>query len=174
VASDGTAGAYFGFPVSLDGVTIFIGATLDNDNGIHSGSVYVLIKGGGGNQPPDTPSITGPTKGKIKIPVEYNFITTDPNGDEINYFIEWGDGTDSGWIGPFFSGEEINQAHTWTKKGDYTIKAKAKDSNGAESDWGKLLVTMPCSYNLPFMHLWEGFFQRFPNAFPFLRHLLGY
>ena len=126
------------------------------------------------NTPPNAPTITGPANGKIKVAIAYNFTTTDPDSNDVSYYIDWGDETNSGWIGPYTSGDEITQSHTWTKKGDYTIKAKAKDSFGNESDWGELSVTMPYSYNLPFMQLWERLFERFPYAFPILRHLLGY
>jgi hypothetical protein len=126
------------------------------------------------NLPPDTPMITGPSNGKIRIAIEYNYTTIDPDGDTISYFIDWGDGTDSGWIGPYASGDVIPQSHTWSKKGDYTIKAKAKDSYGNEGDWGELSVTMPFSYNIPFMFFWQRIFERFPNAFPILRYFMGY
>jgi hypothetical protein len=131
----------FGFSVSLDGDTAFIAAPYDGDLGIYSGSVYVFTKEE--NHPPLNPTITGPTSGKIKVAIEYNFTTTDPDSDNVSYYIDWGDGTNSRWVGPYTSGEEITQSHIWTKKGDYTIKAKAKDINGAESNWTTLEVTIP-------------------------------
>jgi len=173
LASDSTAGDSFGFGVSLDGDTAFIGATGDDDNGIDSGSAYVFIKESE-NQPPINPTITGPSEGKIKVATDYNFTTTDPDGDEVYYFIDWDDQTNSSWIGPYPSGDVVNKSHTWSKKGDYTIKAKAKDINGNESDWGTLSVTMPYSHNLPFMQFWMKLLERFPHAFPILRHFLGY
>jgi len=126
------------------------------------------------NTPPNNPTITGPAEGTIKVATEYNFTTTDPDGDDVSYYIEWGDGTNSGWIGPSPSGDTRIESHTWTKKGTYIIKAKAKDAYGNESGWGSLSVTMPYSYNLPFMQFWIKLFERFPNAFPILRHILGY
>lgn len=126
------------------------------------------------NQPPNTPTITGQTKGKIKVATEYNFTTIDPNGDDVYYFINWGDDTNSSWIGPYQSGDLITKSHTWSKKGTYIIKAKAKDIFGNESDWGTLSVTMPYSFNIPFISFWERLFERFPHVFPILRHLLGY
>ena len=109
-----------------------------------------------------------------KRSTDYNFTTTDPDGDEVYYFIDWGDQTNGSWIGPYPSGDKITKSHTWSTKGTYIIKAKAKDIYGNESDWATLSVTMPCSYNIPFQHLWERLFERFPNAFPILRHLMGY
>jgi len=126
------------------------------------------------NQQPAAPTISGPAKGKIKVDTMYNFTTTDPDGDEVSYYIEWGDGTNSNWIGPYLSGDVVTKSHTWSKKGTYIIKAKAIDIHGNESDWGQLSVTMPYSYNVPFLSFWEKLFEQFPNAFPLLRHLMGY
>jgi len=173
LAADGEEYDFFGYSVALDGDTAVIGAPADDDMGWDSGSAYIFTREGG-NQSPNTPTITGPASGKIKVAIDYNFTTIDPEGNQVSYFIEWGDGTDSGWIGPYASGDVVTKSHTWTKKGDYVIKAKAKDSNGAESGWGELSVNMPCSSNLPFMQLWERLFERFPHAFPVLRHLMGY
>jgi hypothetical protein len=126
------------------------------------------------NQPPNPPTITGPGKSKVRVATEYNFTAIDPENDSIYYFIDWGDQTNSSWIGPYPSGEVVNQSHTWSKRGTYTIKAKAKNINGNESNWGTLDITMPFSYNGPFQPFWERFFERFPHAFPILRKLLGY
>jgi len=174
LASDGAAGDWFGgYNVCLDGDTAFIGADHDNNvNGVDSGSLYVFLKKPE-NQPPEKPTITGPAKGKAKFAVEYNFTTSDPEGDEVSYFIEWGDGTNSSWVGPYPSGDVIKQSHTWAKKGTYIIKAKVKDIYGNESGWGTLTVTMPYSYsyNVPMQWILEKIFERFPHAFPILRYL---
>ncbi len=45
-APDGVPEAFFGYPVSLSGDTIMIGANQDDDNGYWSGSVYVYIRNG--------------------------------------------------------------------------------------------------------------------------------
>jgi len=162
---------YTGIDADGDG----IGDTPYNIQGGNNQDFYPFMEPNGWlNQPPEKPTIEGPAKGKIKVPTEYNFTTTDPDGDNVSYYIDWGDDTNSGWIGPYSSGEKITQTHTWSKKGTYTIKAKAKDSHGNESGWGTLSITMPFSYNIPFQHFWERFFERFPHAFPILRHLMGY
>ena len=128
--------------------------------------------------PPIPPIITGPPKGKVGVATEYNFTTTDPDGDEVYYFIDWGDQTNSS-IGPYPSGEFVTQSHTWIKKGTYMIKVKAKDSNGAESNWSDpLTITMPKNSALiPYfalIQMLKQFFERFPYVFPILRHLMGY
>ena len=145
--------------------------TEELQSGYHIYSIPALFNT---SLPPTPPTITGPAKGKVGVATEYNFTTTDPDGDEVYYFIDWGDQTNSSWIGSYSSGDEITKSHIWSKKGTYTIKAKAKDINGNESDWRTLSVTMPCSYNIPLIQFWERLFERFPNAFPILRHLIGY
>jgi len=95
------------------------------------------------NDPPETPSITGQTSGKVGTAYTYNFVTTDPDENYIYYYMEWGDDTNSGWLGPYASGLEETATHTWSEQGTYTIKIKAKDTLDAESGWGTLAVSMP-------------------------------
>jgi len=96
-----------------------------------------------GNHPPDPPIIDGPAEGTAGEEYEYTFLSVDPNGDDVSYFVDWGDDTNSDWIGPYESGEEVTVSHTWSEQGGYTIRAKAKDEHGAKGDWGYLDVTMP-------------------------------
>ncbi len=126
------------------------------------------------NQPPATPSIQGEANGKVRTLYTYTVSTVDPDGDTVFYFIDWGDQTNTGWIGPYASGDEITQSHKWSKKGTYLMRVMAKDIQGSVSDWGTLTVIMPHPYNIPLLPSWVRFFERFPHAFPILRHLLGY
>jgi len=127
-----------------------------------------------GNQPPNPPSISGPAAGTVRTATEYILSASDPDGDNLSYYIDWGDGKNTGWIGPYASGEEITQSHMWLKKGTYNISARAKDIFGMTSGWGTLQVTMPLSYEPPHVRFFEWVFNRFPYAFPLLRQLLGY
>ena len=95
------------------------------------------------NFPPTAPSITGKRIGNIGILYDYTFVTTDAYGDDVYYYIDWGDDTFEEWIGPYASGEEVTISHAWSEQGTYEIKAKAKDVFGAESNWATLLVAMP-------------------------------
>jgi len=121
------------------------------------------------NNPPIKPMITGQINGKIRQEYEYTIVTADPEGNNISYYINWGDGTNSGWIGPYPSGEEQTVSYTWNKKGTYTIQVKAKDNYSAESEWETLVVTMP--YESPQFRFIEWLLEQFPNAFPILRYL---
>jgi hypothetical protein len=126
------------------------------------------------DEPPTVPTIVGRANGRAGRAYDYDFVTLEPDMDKVYYFIDWGDNNNSSWIGPYLSGELITESHKWSKNGNYIIKAKAKDTYGAESDWGQLEVTMPLSYNVinhPFI---DWLFERFPHAFPILRYLLGF
>jgi hypothetical protein len=86
------------------------------------------------NQPPNTPSIpSGPTSGQIGISYPYSTVTTDPNSDNVYYWFDWGDDTNSGWIGPYPSGTSGSASKEWNNPGTYNVKTKAKDEHGAES-----------------------------------------
>ncbi len=95
------------------------------------------------NNPPDTPTLNGPASGKPGVAYLYTFSTIDPEGDIVYYFVDWGDGTDSGWLGPHQSGAQASTTHSWDTQGTYAVKVKAKDAQGDESDWATLDVTMP-------------------------------
>jgi hypothetical protein len=104
----------------------------------------------------------------------YTTSTTDPDGDLVYYLWDWGDGSFSGWLGPYHSGVNCEAKHAWTKIGFYNITVKVKDSFGEESVWSDpLSITIPYSYN-PILQFLELVFQQFPFLFPFLQKLLGY
>lgn len=123
------------------------------------------------NQPPNTPTISGPEKGKPGSNYQYTITGTDPEEDMISAYILWGDDTITDWTTFHDSGESFFLTHSWAEKGNYTVEVKVKDTHEAESGWATLSVTIPFSFELPSQLFWERFFERFPNAFPFLRHL---
>ncbi len=94
------------------------------------------------SSPPELPTIDGPTLGLVGE--EYNFTVTakDPEDHEVSYYIDWGDDTNSSWLGPHQSGEEIVVSHKWIEKGSYQIKAKAKDYFGDQSDWSQHTINI--------------------------------
>jgi len=84
---------------------------------------------------PAVPTLAGPTIGTVEQSYEYSVVSIDPSEDDLYYEINWGDDTNSGWLGPYASGQQILVQHTWNEKGTYSIKAKTKDMYGAESNW---------------------------------------
>lgn len=104
----------------------------------------------GFDEAPGTPVVDGTLNGTIRVEYQYTFVSVDPEEHAVKYLVDWGDGTNSGWIGPYDSGEQVTQSHQWSKKGSYTIKVKARDSYQVESEWGTLVVSMPTP--VPLMH----------------------
>ncbi|KYK25105.1 hypothetical protein AYK24_05210 [Thermoplasmatales archaeon SG8-52-4] len=88
-----------------------------------------------GNLPPSKPLVNGPINGTIWYTYEFSFNSIDPEVDLIYYYIDWGDGTTSDWIGPYDSGDIIKKTHKWNSEGNYEVRIKAKDSYGKESNW---------------------------------------
>jgi hypothetical protein len=115
------------------------------------------------NSPPDKPTISGETNGKPNTEYEYKFISTDLEEDNITYCINWGDDTAEICIGPYLSGIEASTIHTWSEKGNYIIKVKARDINGAESNWATLSVSMSKNKlsNMILFKIFENLFSHF-------------
>jgi len=87
------------------------------------------------NDPPLAPDLSGPTQGTNGVSYNYTVSAIDNDGDDVFYYVDWGDQTSSGWIGPFASGTPVTFNHSWAFMGTYTIKARAQDSHGLEGIW---------------------------------------
>ncbi len=86
-----------------------------------------IIKYPGGNNRPSPPEIEGTHFGLIGEELNFTFVSEDIEGDEVEYFIDWGDGTTQGWEGPYDPGVEFTESHTYYKNGTYNITARARD-----------------------------------------------
>lgn len=95
------------------------------------------------NNPPNNPTISGENSGKAGTSYDYDFISTDQDGDKVSYYIKWGDGKETDWTPFQNSGIKFTENHTWNEEGEYSIEAKARDIYGTESNWTKLEVSMP-------------------------------
>jgi hypothetical protein len=127
------------------------------------------------NLPPEKPTLTGPSQGRIGTSYTFSAWTSDVENESVYFLFDWADGNNSGWLGPYNSGVTCEAKHTWIVKNSYNIKVKAKDIYGAESPWSDPLpITMPYSFNKPLLQFLELLFQRFPNAFSLLQQLLRY
>jgi len=82
---------------------------------------------------PDKP--IGPIKGKTTKSYTYSTMTTDQEGDTIYYLFDWGDGTDSGWMGPYPSAVFCEATYIWDEPGEMSIRVKSKDAHDFQSAW---------------------------------------
>ena len=133
---------------------------------------YLAVASRPENNPPELPTIIGPTKGNPGIIYDYDFINCiDPDGDDMSYQVEWGDGgVDEGFIE---SDGAFNLSHSWSEKGNYTIKARLIDQYGSEGDWAKLDVNLTRSRDLK-LNLFYDLFSRFTNLFHIQRLCCNY
>ncbi|MGF3553941.1 MAG: FG-GAP-like repeat-containing protein [Thermoplasmatota archaeon] len=142
---------------------------LDNNEASSEGPIWMFTTVS--NSPPNAPTIDGPNTGKPRIKYEFTFIANDPEGHTISYYVDWGDGTFTNWTDYVASGTKITLNHTWTKKANITIKAKAKDVLGAESGWSEINVNIPRN-KISFNSLLLEILERFTNAFTILKQKL--
>jgi len=102
------------------------------------------------NTPPETPSIFGEKLLNIEDIGTFSTVTNDPDNDVVYYLFDWGDGSDSGWLGSYVSGITCTSDHCWSESNIYDIKVKAKDENGAESSFSSLFsVQINCPPDSP-------------------------
>ena len=129
------------------------------------------------NDPPNQPTLKGPRRGRNGTAYDYTFSASDPDGDNVYYYLVWGDtyweGWWEGWIGPYASGEEVTLENTWDEDGKYTVRVKAKDEYGAKSDWATLKVSIPKNKSLDINLFFLRFLEQHPHMFPILRHMIG-
>ena len=140
-----------------------------------SQDLYPLMKpwSGRDNQPPEKPTINGPSNGNAGVSYEYKIHTSDPDGDNIRYLVNWGDNSIE-WSKTIFSDGELILNHIWKAKGSYMIKLRAFDSSFEFSDWTTLSVSMSKSkmVNSPFIQFIKNLLQNHPHLYPLLRLLL--
>ena len=131
-----TFGPYEGRDVqqTSDSGYVVVGSTSTSENG---SQVYLIkLKS---NYPSNIPAIpSGQTSGILGASYTYSTSATDPDGDQISYTFDWGDGTKS-TTGILDSGSIANASHIWNHAGIYEVKAKATDSKGLDSEWSNAI-----------------------------------
>jgi len=100
------------------------------------------------NSPPDMPTISGLSIGKAGTEYSYTFKTTDPDGNQLYYSIDWGDNISTVNLGPYNSGFEVKGNHSWGTTGRYIISVQARDTHNTISDPMLLPVRMADLYIL--------------------------
>lgn len=122
------------------------------------------------NDAPNKPSLTGPAS-NLRPGQKYSYTVsaTDPDDDQVYYYIDWGDGTNTGWLGPYNSSESITQKHSWSQQNTaYTIRAQAKDTHDAASPWKELPITTPYENNW-----FQQIIQKILEHFPILQTIIS-
>ena len=145
--------------------TVYIGSTLEWGGYVHAfGNVE-------SNSPPNKVKIAGETNGEPGKSYWYRLKVYDPDNNPVSFYIEWGDGTNTGWSWEHASGEDSYFEKIWNKPGTYTIRAKAKDSLGEEGGWGEHNVTVKKNKVVSNNQL---FILKFLEQFPLLEKILHF
>jgi predicted outer membrane repeat protein len=110
---------------------------------------FLLFESGINKAPKRPMNISGPSSGFTNESYKFRTSATDPDGDQVKYTFDWGDGATS-QTNLVDSGTVANATHIWNSSGIYQIRTKATDSKGASSEWSGLLnVTINTPPNTP-------------------------
>jgi hypothetical protein len=138
-----------------------------NHNGMYDVYIAKFNQGLSTNEPPEKPEISGPSAGKSGQTYEYTAVTSDYDNDHVYYRFDWGYENVTNWLGPFNSGDSCKASYSWSEKGSYSIKVKARDTAGFESEWSDPLpVSMP--KNRIFAFLFDRYLDTQYTIFNFL------
>ena len=160
---------YFGTNLSFNTTSLSIGEHIislrvqDNDLDWSDPITEILIINNLSNNPPNTPTISGPSSGKTNINYYYTFNSIDPDGDEVYYHVQWGDTILPIIYGPYISGEDVILNHSWNEKHTYSIIVKALDIYDAESDYATHEITIHKNKAFYLFYcILEWLFEKFP------------
>ena len=155
------------YPVTL---TVTDGANQSNSSGI---TIWIQES----NTPPEKPTIYGKNKADKSKRQTYDFTAIDSEGNDLYYYIDWGDGSFEEWIGPFKSGEIISVKHRFENSGITTIRAKTRDVFNDESSWSTFevhLSKIKIAQNQPFNIIFNLIKESFPCFLRILRSWIDY
>ena len=92
---------------------------------------------------PSTPS--GTASGAPGVSYSYSTGGASSNlGHSVQYYFDWGDGTNSGWL----AAGATTSSHSWSASGTYSVKAMARCAShtSVQSNWsGSLTATISVS-----------------------------
>jgi hypothetical protein len=120
--------------------TYMVKAMATDSKGASSGWSSALTITVNSNKPPSVPSKpSGSAKALVGSSYGYTANAKDPDGDQVKYTFDWGDGTIS-VTSLVPSGKSVSVSHSWRKAGTYNVKAMATDSKGSSSGWSSALA----------------------------------
>lgn len=99
--------------------------------------------------PPSPPVMWTVNFSDFIIPVPQN-----PDGDQTSYLVDWGDGTSSGWIGPYDPGVMVTVSHVWSADGSYDVSITGENQDGMSDS---ALYALHLSADLKFFFVSLGY-----------------
>ncbi len=88
------------------------------------------------DEPPDVPTLSGPSVGYAGASYTFYANTTDPENNKVTYTFDWGEGSNF-TTGQYASGANASASHAWSVgvSQGYQVKVGAHDTLGAWSGW---------------------------------------
>jgi hypothetical protein len=117
------------------GTKLLTVSVLSTGGGENENFITISVYSPPSNSAPITPSAPiGPSEAEPGEICDFTVDAIDPEGDEIRYEIDWGDGTRT--LTSFISsGQSITVSHQWSFNTIYFIRVRAQDENGLWSSW---------------------------------------
>ena len=127
----------------------------------------------GENLPPGSPGIFGPSNGRVGERYNFTFsLPIDPEGDCVYLRVDWGVGGPGKWHGPYPDGTvKVVFNYTWTRKGNFMIRAQSMDYFNLVSEWSTFKITIPRFKNSSSRTNTE-FLENLSNLLPILKLFL--
>lgn len=103
------------------------------------------------NESPAKPGfLDAPTSGSVGSQVSFTVIGNDPESDDVQFRVQWGDGGYSEWTAPATSGGSKTLTHAYSSAGTYVVTVQAKDVHGSIStpSEGKEIIVAPSGSTL--------------------------
>jgi hypothetical protein len=94
----------------------------------------LVLTGCSQNYSPLVPSLLAPTLAQRGDSIRIRVSSYDHDADSLYFFVEWGDGTVSDWVGPVQSASDYEVLHAYGDTGVFGVLAKAKDE-AVETGW---------------------------------------
>ena len=76
--------------------------------------------------------------------ITFNASASEDDGEITEYFFDFGDGEDSGWV------NTSTVTHSYSKSKEYAARVKVKDDSGIESNWSEEVKIDVQDEDLPF------------------------
>ena len=157
-------------------VCIYVNYTWPNGSVEDTGNAKITTKER--QRPPIKPSAPiGPTYLRSGEVGNFSVHTTDPDGDQIYYMFDWGEGeNNTGWIGPYKSGRMVTVSKSWSNLGDsiktIDVRVKAKDINELESEWSDPLTVKMVKNKAVEYNILTCFIEKLVQCFSFFEKIL--
>jgi hypothetical protein len=117
------------------------------------------------NLPPTAPEMDGKKIASTGETYEITMRSSDPENQNVYYYIDWGDGVIEYWFGPKNSSEFVTFTHKFKQSGLIGITTKAKDSMdeiSLESIFNVYVLKSRVRTNPFSLQLFNRIFEHFP------------